>query len=106
MKKMSALLAFVAVVGAANLFAQEVGRSQETWTWDGRVSSGNWFRLSSINGPVSIERSTDGQGHVRAEKIAERRGEITDVAFVVLQSGGDVRICAIWRNDVCDEDGM
>jgi hypothetical protein len=105
MRKTSALLALVAVVGASNLFAQEVGRNQDTWPWDGRVASGNWFRLSSVNGPVSIERSTDGQVHVRAEKIAERRGEITDVAFVVLQSGGDVRICAVWRNEVCDEEG-
>lgn len=85
--------------------AQEVGRSADSWTWDGRVESGRWFRLSSVNGPVSIEPSSDNMVHVRAEKVVGR-GRVTDVAFQVIQSGGDVRVCALWRRDVCDEDGM
>ena len=84
--------------------SQEVGRNLETWTWDGRVESGRWFRLSSVNGPVSIERSPDNMVHVRAEKEV-RSGSVTDVAFQVIQSGGDVRICALWRRDYCDEEG-
>jgi hypothetical protein len=96
--------AIVAIAPAAAM-AQDLGRSSDTWTWDGRVDSGKWFRLSSVNGPVTIERSSDNMVHVRAEKIV-RRGEVTDVAFQVIQNGGDVRICALWRRDVCDEDGM
>lgn len=92
-----------ALAGAAG--AQELGRNQETWTWDGRVESGRWFRLSSINGPVTIEPSTDAMVHVRAEKIVDR-GRVTDVAFQVVQSGGDVRVCALWSRDTCDEDGL
>ena len=85
--------------------AQDLGRDTDTWTWDGRVASGNWFRLNNINGPVTIEPSNDNQVHVRAEKEV-RRGSRTDVAFRVIQTGGDVRVCAIWRRDVCDEEGL
>jgi hypothetical protein len=99
------LLALAVVLAAPRMAtAQQVGRDAETWTWDGRVESGRWFRLSSVNGPVSIEPSSDNKVHVRAEKIV-RRGSVTDVAFEVIESGGDVRICALWRRDVCDEDG-
>lgn len=89
----------------AVLAAQEVGRDQEVWTWDGRVETGRWFRLSSVNGPVTIESSSDNMIHVRAEKEV-RRGNIRDVAFQVVQSGGDVRICALWRRDYCDDEGQ
>src|SRR5688572_7671943 len=97
-------LAFViaAPVAAA---AQDLGRNEQTWTWSGRVASGNWFRLNSVNGPVTIEPSTDNQVHVRAEKEV-RRGSVTDVAFRVVQMGGDVRVCAVWRRDTCDEEGL
>ncbi len=106
MKKLFGALAVSALIAApAASSAQDLGRDKEVWTWDGKVSSGNWFRLSSINGPVSIEPSNDGQVHVRAQKEVNR-GSVTDVAFQVVQSGGDVRICAIWRRDVCDEDGL
>ena len=77
--------------------SQEVGRDQEVWTWDGRVERGKVFKLSSVNGPVTVEASTDNMVHVRAEKDV-RRGEVTDVAFEVVQSGGDVHVCALWRN--------
>jgi len=91
-------------MGPAAVTAQDMGRNQETWTWTGRVESGKWFRLSSVNGPVSIEASRDNMVHVRAEKEV-RRGAVTDVAFQVIESGGDVRICALWRRSYCDEDG-
>ena len=97
-------LAFVIAAPVAAT-AQDLGRNDETWTWNGRVASGNWFRLNSVNGPVTIEPSTDSQVHVRAEKEV-RRGSVTDVAFRVVQMGGDVRICAVWRRDTCDEEGL
>jgi len=109
MRRMSVLssivLVAVAAVTPALGSAQEVGRNVQTWTWDGRVANGNWFRLSSVNGPITVEPSTDNMVHVRAEKVV-RRGDVTDVAFEVIQSGGDTRICALWRRSVCDEDGM
>jgi hypothetical protein len=107
MRKLFGALALTALIAAPAVTSaqSEQGRDKEVWTWDGRVSNGNWFRLSSVNGPVSIEPSNDNQVHVRAEKIVNR-GDVTDVAFQVFESGGDVRICALWRRDVCDEDGM
>lgn len=104
MKIRKLALAFVIAAPVA-AGAQDLGRNDETWTWNGRVASGNWFRLNSVNGPVTIEPSTDNQVHVRAEKEV-RRGSVTDVAFRVIQMGGDVRICAIWRRDTCDEEGL
>lgn len=107
MRKLFGMLAVAALIAApaASSAQSDLGRDKEVWTWDGRVSSGNWFKLSSVNGPVSIEPSSDNQVHVRAQKIVNR-GDITDVAFQVIESGGDVRICALWRRDICDEDGM
>ncbi len=104
MRRVSVLVGSLVLV-AASAGAQEVGRNSETWNWEGRVESGRWFRLSSVNGPVTIEPSSDNMVHVRAVKDVGR-GSVTDVAFQVIQSGGDVRVCALWRRDVCDEDGL
>jgi hypothetical protein len=108
MRKFFGALAITALIAALAVSSaqSEQGRDKQVWTWDGKVSSGNWFRLSSVNGPVSIEPSSDNQVHVRAEKIVNR-GDITDVAFqVVTYNAGDVRVCALWRRDTCDEDGL
>ncbi len=106
MKRIVGALALVAIAASPSAGrTQDLGRNSTVWTWDGRVSNGNWFRLSSVNGPVSIEQSNDNMIHVRAEKTV-RRGNVSDVGFQVIQSGGDVRVCALWRRDVCDEDGM
>ncbi len=106
MKRTFALLASIVLVAVSAAGAQDLGRNQETWTWDGRVASGNWFRLSSINGPVTVEPSRDNMVHVRAEKDVGTRGRISDVAFQVIQEGGDVRVCAVWRDDICDDEGL
>jgi hypothetical protein len=107
MRRVLRVLALSAAVIAPTLAhaQQDLGRDVSVWTWDGRVSSGNWFRLSSVNGPVTIEPSSDNMVHVRAEKIVNR-GSLSDVRFQVIEGGGDVRVCALWRRDVCDDDGM
>lgn len=105
MRRTSVLLALISLAALGAAGAQDLGRNDETWTWDGRVESGRWFRLSSVNGPVTVEPSSDNMVHVRAEKVVDR-GSVTDVGFQVIQSGGDVRVCALWRRDTCDEDGM
>lgn len=101
---MSALVAAAPAISDAQ---QEAGRDVSVWTWDGRVDNGNWFKLSNVNGSVTIDPSRDNSVHVRAEKIAHRGGNIRDVRFVVLQSGGDVRICTLsYDEDRCDDDGV
>ncbi|MDP9177117.1 MAG: hypothetical protein M3O61_05505 [Gemmatimonadota bacterium] len=107
-------LAFVGMLAAAVMAAPDtspaqtgLGRDAEVWTWQGRVDSGRWFRLSNVNGAVTISPSSDNQVHVRAEKNPGRDGDIRDVSFAVVQSGGDIRICALtYENDRCHEDGL
>lgn len=106
MRKLFGALALVIAAAAPSVArAQDVGRDVSIWTWDGRISSGNTFRLSSVNGPVSIEASPDNMAHVRAEKIVNS-GNVSDVHFQVIQSGGDVHVCALWLQDSCEDDGM
>lgn len=101
------MIAAVAFTPAVSRAQQEVGRDVTVWTWDGRVDAGHWFSLSNVNGSVTIDPSSDNSVHVRAEKIPHRDGDIRDVRFVVIQSGGDLRICALtYDNDRCDEDGL
>jgi len=101
------MAAVVVATPALSHAQQEVGRDVSVWTWDGRVDAGNWFKLSNVNGPVTIDASRDNSVHVRAEKIPHRDGDIRDVRFVVLQNGGDVRICTLtYDEDRCDEDGV
>jgi DUF4097 and DUF4098 domain-containing protein YvlB len=101
------MMAAVAAAPAAVRAQQEVGRDVSVWTWEGRVEAGRWFRLSNINGSVTVNRSADNSVHVRAEKIPHRDGDIRDVRFVVLQNGGDVHICTLnFDNDRCDEEGL
>lgn len=105
-----AIMIAAALAGAPDLASaqqQELGRDVTTWTWDARIDSGHWFNLSNVNGSVTIDPSSDNSIHVRAEKIPHRDGDIHDVRFVVIQSDGDVRICALsFDNDRCDEEGL
>ncbi len=104
-RTLTGALALVLALSATTSGAQDLGRNSTTWTWDGKVEAGNWFRLLSINGPVSVEASTDNMVHVRAEKVV-KRGDVTDVAFQVIQKGGDVQVCAVRRRDTCDDNGL
>ena len=109
MKKF-AVLSILAIAGFAPAAAgaqQELGREDRVWTWDGRIDSSRWFYLHNVNGSVTIDASNDNSIHVRAEKIPHRDGDIRDVRFVVVQMGGDIRICALSKEgDQCDEDGF
>jgi hypothetical protein len=98
-------VAAIAFVAPSLIAAQEVGRNEEVWTWQGRIERGRELRISSINGPVTVTASRDNMIHVRAEKEV-RRGDVTDVAFQVVQSGGNVQVCALWYRDTCDSDGI
>ncbi len=97
----------ITALPAAAAAQQEQGRDVTVWNWDGKVDAGHWFNLNNMNGSVTIDQSRDNSVHVRAEKIPHDDGDIRDVRFVVIQSGGDVRVCALSKeNDRCDEDGL
>jgi DUF4097 and DUF4098 domain-containing protein YvlB len=96
-----ALLLAAPVLGAQ----QQYGRDSDTWRWDGRVDAGRWMHVFNINGSVDFAPSTDNMVHVTAEKRSNGRGDRDDIHFEVVQSGGNVTICAIWNNNSRCEDG-
>lgn len=101
------LIAASTAVPNASPAQSDLGRDVQVWTWNGNVGSGRWFKLSNVNGSVTIGPSSDNQVHVRAEKNPGRDGDIRDVRFAVVQSGGNVTICALtYEEDRCDEDGI
>ncbi|HEV2641682.1 MAG TPA: DUF4097 family beta strand repeat-containing protein [Candidatus Elarobacter sp.] len=86
---------------------QNLGRDGTSWRWDGPMTSGAWFRLFSVNGPVHITPSSDGNVHVRAEKQARSGGDPTTVHYAVVRDGNDLTICAMWSDRaVCEPNGM
>jgi hypothetical protein len=81
------------------------GRSDSIYTWRGAVSSHALLTVRNFNGPIDVRPSSGSTAEVRAEKRTDRgRGDIEDVAFEVQTgSGGDVTICATYRNNnPCD----
>jgi len=83
---------------------QEYGRDADTWRWDGRIDSGRWMHVFNVNGSVDFAPSTDNMVHLVAEKRSNGR-EMDDIHYEVVQTGGNVTICAIWNNSTRCEDG-
>jgi DUF4097 and DUF4098 domain-containing protein YvlB len=85
---------------------QQYGRDTDTWRWDGRVDAGRWMHVVNVNGSVDFSPSSDNMVHVVAEKRSNGRG-MDDIHFEVVQSNGNVTICAIWNdNSRCEDGGM
>lgn len=89
-------------IAAAPLAAQE---ATDSWSWNGRVSSGNTLILKNLNGAVRVERASGAEVEIQAEKRA-RRGSPDHVRIEVSNVGsGDVLVCALWgERAYCDED--
>ena len=100
------LVAALAVVLAAPVLGaqQQYGRDSDVWHWDGRVDAGRWMHVFNINGSVEFAPSSDNQVHVVAEKRSNGRA-MDDIHYEVVQTGGNVTICAIWNNNSHCEDG-
>lgn len=104
---MKRLLVAAGLVGvAATVGAQDVvGRNETTWTLNERVASGDWVRLASPNGDISIAAGTSDQVEIRAEKVV-RRGSVEDVGFVVRRGSNGLTVCAVYDDeDECGSDG-
>jgi hypothetical protein len=99
--------AFALLLAAPALGAQQqYGRDTDTWRWDGRVDAGRWMHVVNVNGSVDFSPSSDNMVHVVAEKRSNGRG-MDDIHFEVVQSNGNVTICAIWNdNSRCEDGGM
>jgi len=107
MNKTTVMAALALVVAAPALSAQqEYGRDSDTWRWDGRVDAGRWMHVFNVNGSVDFSPSSDNMVHLVAEKRSNGR-EMDDIHYEVVQSGGNVTICAIWNNSSrCEDGGM
>ncbi len=98
-----ALMLAAPVVGAQ----QQYGRDADVWRWDGRVEAGRWMNVFNINGSVDFLPSNDNMVHLVAEKRTQNGREPDDIHYEVVQSGGNVTICAIWNNNArCEDDGI
>jgi hypothetical protein len=96
----------IAVAALAFPVAAGAQSTDNTWSWSGSVGTDGWVRVASLNGPIVVEPSTDGRVHVTAEK-KWRRGDPRVVRFEVVESGGNVTICALWHaNARCTESGV
>jgi opacity protein-like surface antigen len=107
MKRTIFLAAFAMVLAAPAAGAQQqYGRDSNVWRWDGRVDAGRWMHIFNVNGQVDFVPSTDNNVHVVAEKRSNGR-EMDDIHYEIVQSGGNVTICAIWNNNSrCEDGGM
>jgi hypothetical protein len=102
------LIAGLAVVFAAPILGaqQQYGRDSDIWRWDGRVDSGHWMNVFNVNGSVDFAPSSDNMVHLVAEKRANGY-QMDDIHYEVVQSGGNVTICAIWNdNSRCEDGGL
>ena len=101
------ILAALALMVAAPVLGaqQQYGRDTDTWKWDGRVDAGRWMQVFNVNGSVDFAPSPDNMVHLLAEKRSTGRGDQDDIHFEVVQSGGNVTICAIWNDSSRCEDG-
>ncbi len=69
--------------------------------WNGPIKAGNWLRVRDLSGSVKIERATGSNVEVTGVKRWQK-GNPDDVRFQVVNSGGDVTICAVWNEGRCD----
>ncbi len=123
--KLLAVLAFLFAAPAIGA-QQQYGRDSDIWRWDGRVDSGRWMHVFNLNGTVEFTPSSDNMVHWMhvfnlngtveftpssdnmVHLVAEKRSngrEMDDIHYEVVQTGGNVTICAIWYNNSRCEDG-
>jgi hypothetical protein len=75
-----------------------LGRSDQTFTWQGPLPAQARLSVRNFNGPIDVRRASGTNVELRAEKRLGRGGEVTDVAFDVrTASNGDITICSAFR---------
>lgn len=95
------------VMSAALLASPLVG--QDRFTWDGRISSGDFLEVRGISGDIRAVASSDGTARVTAQKRG-RSGDFDMVQIVVDEGRGGITICAHYGYedqiaDHCDHEG-
>lgn len=75
-----------------------------TFDWSGALSAGATLRIANVDGDIRVSPSSSGKAHVHGERTRVTSGGRA-LVFDVVQSGGDVTICARYPDGRCDESG-
>jgi hypothetical protein len=98
-------LCAIAAVAAATLpAAAGAQETRDAFEWSGRVDAGRVVYVKNMNGAVKVQR---GEGDVRiTARKRWRRGDPEEVRVELQRvGGGDVLVCALWRDGTCSESG-
>lgn len=83
----------------------EAQQRETALEWAGPIAAGRSVLVRNVNGGITVQRSSDGQVHVTAEK-RWRRSDPTSVRVERITQDGDVVLCALWRPGArCDRTG-
>src|SRR5687768_10742817 len=95
----SAAVLLAAVALAAPAAAQE---TRDAFEWSGRVEPGRIVHVKNMNGAIRVERGGDVVEIVARKRW--RRGDPEEVRVELQRvGGGDVLVCALWRDGTCSE---
>jgi DUF4097 and DUF4098 domain-containing protein YvlB len=75
-----------------------------TFDWSGAIAAGGTLRLADVDGNIRVTATTSRQARVHGERTHVRSGPRA-LIFDVVQSGGDVTICARYPDGECDQSG-
>jgi hypothetical protein len=75
-----------------------------TFDWAGAIPAGGTLRLADVDGNIRVTATTGSQARVHGERTRVRSGGRA-LVFEVVQSGGDVTICARYPDGECDGSG-
>jgi DUF4097 and DUF4098 domain-containing protein YvlB len=105
MTRLSTVL-FLTALGANSAWAQEiVGRRESSYTITERLETGDFLRVASPNGRISVTQGRGSQVEIRADKTV-RRGSVEDIGFVVRKGSEGLTVCAVYEDeDECGRNG-
>lgn len=75
-----------------------------TFDWSGAIAAGGTLHLADVDGNIRVTAATSSQARVHGERTHVRSGPRA-LIFEVIQSGGDVTICARYPDGECDRSG-
>ena len=90
-------------LGASAVSHLDASATQEGFNWGEEMRAGSVLRIHSVSGDITVREAGGSTARVRAETVGGRRGEME---FVVREEDGGVRICAMYENYTCTENGI
>lgn len=91
-------LAIVTAIGTAAALSVTAAQAQNPnpWSWRGTIAAGRTLEIRGVMGTIRAEPATGREVQVTANKTADH-SDVDDVRIEVVQEGGDVTICAVYR---------